>query len=198
MQLDRKKPFGKITGETFVPPGADRPAMYEQEGKFFDNHMMLIGTGGTQAEIPADDADDGQTVEDDDLPTMTVAELISQANTMSWPAFKKKAQQTLGPSCPPTKIAIVEALKGAQQEFDTRAQKRAKDRGVTPPPVSSSSVDLGAWARGQREYLWGDIKKAIKAEFGRNVSERDDAVEFLIAQHVIAAGEARRDVIRGA
>jgi hypothetical protein len=57
-------------------------------------------------------------------------------------------------------------------------------------------VDLLAWARGQKEYLWGEVRKAIKAEFGRNVSERDDAVEFLIAQGKITANEARRDVLR--
>lgn len=199
MKLNRMKAFGKITGETFIPDGADRPAFYEQDGRFFDAHGVLIetetaATAGTgEAETAADD---GAEVGADEMPTMTVLELLRTADTMSWRVFRSMAQKALGPDCPGTKAAIIEKLQEVQQEFDARAARKAKERGQPAPVAKSTGVDLGAWARGQREYLWGDVRKAVKAEFGRNVNERDDAVEFLIAQGVITAGEARRDVIR--
>lgn len=192
MNLNRMKSFGKIAGDLFVPEGGDRPAHYEQDGKFFDAHGRLIEPGVKASIVPSEDVDDGG-----DVPKLSVAELIRQAETLHWRKFRTAAQQVLGPTCPGTKAAIIEGLHAVQKEFDARAAKRARESGK-PVPASTTGVDLAAWARGQREYLWGEVRKAIKGEFGRNVAERDDAVEFLIGQGVVTAGEARRDVLREA
>ena len=196
--LNKAKAFGKIAGDLFIPDGADRPANYEQDGKFFDAHGRLIEAGVPVSIVPTEDLDDGVAVEEDDLPMMTVADLLQQADTMRWPVFRKMAQKALGPECPPTKAAIMDHLQKVQQEFDSRAAKRAAERRQPPPTSSNSTIDLAAWGRGQKEYLWAEVRKAIKSEFGRNVGERDDAVEFLISQQVITTAEARRDVIRQA
>ncbi len=193
MLLNRMKPFGKIAGDTFIPEGGDRPAHYEQDGKFFDAHGRLIepGVSGAAPAVEEDDEPIG------DLPNMTVAELIKQADHMPWRQFKAAAQGMLGEGAPGTKATLIEALQAVQKEFDARAAKKAKERGQ-PAPKPTTGVDLSAWALGQREYLWNEVRKAIKAEYGRNVAERDDAVEFLISQGVVTASQARRDVLREA
>lgn len=198
-QLDRSRSYGKISGETFIPDGCDRPAKYEQDGKLFDAHFRLIEPGVTVSIVPTED-DGGEQ----DVPaSLTVADLLRQADSMHWRTFKKAAMAVLGPECPSAKAQVIEALQAAQQEFDARAGRRktvqigaAKVTTERPSGLSPSGIDLAAWGRGQQEYLWGDVRKAIKAEFGRNVTERDDAVEFLVEQGKITAAEARQDVIR--
>lgn len=185
--LNKARPFGKIAGEAFIPDGCDRPAHYEQGGRFFDAHGKLLAS--SDAVDIDDDEDDGS-----DPSVMTVAELLYQADRMDWRAFKKAARDTLGEDCPGTKALIIDALKAAQKQFDTRAAKKAKERGQTSPQ-QSSGIDLVAWARGQKEYLWGDVRKEIRLQFHANVSERVDAVELLIKEGKITASEARQDVL---
>lgn len=191
MKLDRSKPFGKIAGDQFIPDGCDRPAAFEQGGKFFDAHGRLIEPGVAVSIVP--DEDDA-VVEGDQV--MTVAEILLQAQAMPIRKLRAEASRALGPECPNTKAQIIEKLREVQQAFDSRHAKR-RGQAQAAAPVSGAGVDLAAWARGQKEYLWGDVRKEIKGRFGRNVSERDDAVEFLITQEVITAGEARQDVLRG-
>jgi hypothetical protein len=202
MKLNRSRPFGKIAGDVFIPDGCDRPALYEQDGRFFDAHDRLIVVGETASIVPSSDDDE---VDGEAAPTMTVADLLRQADTMHWRTFKVAAGKVLGAECPATKATIIEALQAVQKEFDARAARRGKDRGTVAAPgrqpqsgLAASGVDLAAWGRGQRDYLWGEVRKAMKTEFGRAVTERDDAVDFLIQQGVITAGEARQDVIREA
>ncbi len=190
MRLDRSRPYGKIAGEMFVPDGCDRPAAYEQSGQFFDAHDRLIEPGKTASIVPT---------EDDDLPD-NVADLLRAADTLHHNAFKKAAKVVLGASCPSGKAAIVEALKAAQAELEARSAKRAKERAAAAAPpaaTAATAVDLSGWARGQKEYLWADVRRAIKLAYSRDVSERVDAVEFLIAHGALSAAEARQDVLGG-
>lgn len=203
MKLDRTKPFGKISGDLFVPDGCDRAARYEQGGKFFDVHDRLIEPGVKVSIVPTED--DGPAEDDAAGAGMSVAELLRQADSMHWRSLKKAAAVVLGPECPASKMQIIEALQAAQRGFDERAGRRktvhvAGEQITTERPsgLSKTGVDLAAWGRGQKEYLWGEVRKAIKTEFGRNVSERDDAVEFLIGEGILTSEEAREDVIREA
>lgn len=211
MRLDRTRPFGKIAGEIFIPEGCDRAALYEQDGRMFDAHDRLIEPGVTLAADPGKPKGTDVTVPPSGVTeVVTVADLLRQADSMHWRTFKKAAEGVLGATCPAGKAQIIEALRAAQREFDARAERKAASRpeiadhddevgGVAPPvQQASSGVDLSRWARGQQEYLWGDVRKAIKARYGRNVTERDDAVEFLVDQGLINAAEARQDVIRDA
>jgi hypothetical protein len=69
-----------------------------------------------------------------------------------------------------------------------------------------AGVDLAGWARGEKEYRFSDVQKAIddyilgeiyKIVDARFVSVkgRRDAVQFLIDEGIIDAGEARDDVM---
>lgn len=195
MKLDRSKPFGKIAGDMFIPDGCDRPAHYEQAGMFFDAHDRVIEPGKSASIVPTEDDDDDVV----DAPEMTVAQLLQQADMLHWRKFKAHAAKVLGAECPASKSAIIEKLHEVQKEFDARLAQKKK---AAPAPVvvaatvAGKGVDLAAWARGQKEYLFGDIRKAIKAQYGRNVQERDDAVEFLVEQGVVYAEHARQDVLR--
>lgn len=196
MKLDRSKPFGKIAGDMFIPDGCDRPAHYEQGGMFFDAHDRVIEAGKAVSIVPTEDDDDAG---DTDAPEMTVAQLLQQADMLHWRKFKAHAAKVLGDECPASKAAIIEKLHEVQKTFDARlAQKKkaAPAQVVAPVATGNKGVDLAAWARGQKEYLFGDIRKAIKTQYGRNVQERDDAVEFLVEQGVVYAEHARKDVIR--
>lgn len=205
-KLNRVKPFGKISGETFIPDGCDRPAHYEQDGLFFDAHDRAIVAGQAVAAVDAG-ADDGTAIPAD----MTVAQLLLESELMPWRKFVRYAQHVLGPECPQAKMAIIEKLHEVQREFDARAAARkggrprkaaAQDaqsaKAAVKESAPASGVDLAAWARGQREYLWGDVRKAIRATYSRSVQERHDAVEMLITEGVITADEARKDVFSAA
>jgi hypothetical protein len=69
-----------------------------------------------------------------------------------------------------------------------------------PGPRTPPNVDLAAWARGEKEYIFGEVKRAINwylhslnAPFV-DFEERREAVEFLIAEGFIEPAEARKDV----
>lgn len=204
LKLNKSRSFGKISGEIFIPDGCDRPAHYEQDGKFFDAHEREIVAGETIKDYDAD-RDDGAAIPAD----LTVAGLLRESELLPWRKFQRYAQHVLGDECPATKMAIIEKLHEVQREFDARAVARkggrprknaapqAPDDQGKKASAPSTGVDLAAWGRGQREYLWGEVRKAIKTTYGRNTQERDDAVEFLVTEGIITAAEARKDVLRG-
>ena len=50
-------------------------------------------------------------------------------------------------------------------------------------------VNLETWARGEGEWPWLEITQAIARRFSRRVSNKRDALELLIAEHVIAPAD---------
>ena len=87
------------------------------------------------------------------------------------------------------------------EPLDTALQASAP-RGAVP----ATGVDLAAWGRGERDYIFAEVQKAIddyvlgeiyKIVDARFVSVkgRRDAVRFLVAEGIIAADEARDDVM---
>jgi hypothetical protein len=72
-------------------------------------------------------------------------------------------------------------------------------------PKDSTAVDLAAWGRGEREYLWAEVQKAIddyamaeiekiiQARFA-GITDRAAAVDLLVEEGIIEPGQARRDV----
>jgi hypothetical protein len=192
MRLDRSREFGRIAGEIYIPDGCDRPAAFEQDGKLFDVHDRLIEPGVPASIVPSDDGDDGGAPDID----MTVAEILRQADGMQLRKFKGYASKILGADCPATKAAMIEALEARQKDIDASLARRAKNN--TTVHIANSGVDLVAWAMGNKEYLFGDVRKAIRQTYGKNVTERDDAVEFLVERGLVYADHARKDVIREA
>lgn len=204
-RLDKAKPFGKI-----VPPlevrGCDRPAVYEQDNKLFDTHGFECGPDDAPAVVEAvaePEVEDDTTTE----PAMSIDALLRDGPSMPYGKLLKHAKVVLGPQCPGGKQPIMDALTAAKVAFDERLAKRRTAKAAAPAPapvpeaavpvaqaVSANGVDLGAWGRGQKDYLFGEVQKAIRTTYGRQVNERRDAVEFLIDEKVVTAQQARQDV----
>lgn len=167
----------------------DRPAYYEQGGAFFDAHDREIVPGQPLAADVDDEPE--QDAEVDEL--LSPADLVAKVDSMPWAKWAAEAKRVLGPGAPRGKPALLEALKEAIQKHAERKSKRAPAV-AAPAPVGKGDVDLAAWARGQQEYLSGDVFKALKQKHSVNITERRDAVDFLITEGVIKASEARADV----
>lgn len=135
---------------------------------------------------------------------LTAQDLINNPN-LPWMTFRRAAMRILGPSCPASKTAILSELQKAVNDVDAYASeqrtaaatKKIRQPKGDPGPVKvkgGREVDLAAWARGQKDYLWGDVQKAIRQQFHRQVTARRDALETLIEEHVIPADQARKDI----
>jgi hypothetical protein len=73
------------------------------------------------------------------------------------------------------------------------------------PIKSKVAVDLAAWGRGERDYIFDEVRLAIDERIIREIERivdsrfvslqtRRDAVEWLIKEGVIEAAQARADV----
>lgn len=185
--MDKNRSYGKIA-PPLMEDGLDRPAHYEQDGHLYDAHGRRIIPGqpsDKSQEVSTDDGDHGEA--------LTPATLIAQADTLPWAQFKAEARRVLGPDCPGGKAAIVAALKSAIIKFEEHREKKS-DASAPADNAGAVGVDLASWARGRREYLFQDIQKELRTRYHKQVSERLDAVDFLIQEGVITAAEARQDV----
>lgn len=198
MRLDRSKAYGKIT-PPLLEPEFDRPAYFEQNGKLFDAHERLIEPGQPLEEPEQDDGigDDGLT----DVPdVMPATQLLADADVMPWARFRAQAKAILGDTCPADKNSIKAALREAIAKVQERQGKRSgpqKSAGLTWDGITGKAgngVNLVAWGQGQTEYLFGEVQKAIRTTYHKQIAERRDAVDFLIEQGVITAANARTDV----
>lgn len=199
MKLDRSKAFGKIS-PAYQEGDMDRPAYFEQDGKFYDAHDRLIEPGKPLAPPPPLSATPTGATEDDTA--MSATRLLAEADTMPWPKFRAAAKKVLGETCPSDKEGIKAALTAGIAAVQEREAKRAPAaNGLTwdsltggKEAAAAGGVDLGAWAAGQREYLFGEIQKTIRKTYNKQVTERRDAVSFLVEQGVLTAAQARTDV----
>ncbi len=214
-KLNQSRPFGRIT-PPYPVPGTGRLAAYEQDGRFYDTHGALISTEPPRAAPapaaavvapPVTEAAPAavEAVTADTAPVappvappapeaqIGPAELLAGASSMGWAKFRGEAQRILGAACPPSKSGIVAALEAMVSGNTTVAQPPSTGP-VNPDSPVIDGVDLAAWARGQKDYLFGDIQKALRKGYAKVVSERRDAVDFLVDEKVIAAAEARQDV----
>lgn len=218
-KLDRSRDFGTVS-PPWQPDNCDRPAHYEQEGRLYDAHDRLIEPGKPAPAGPATAkaiAAEAVQAEDEEV-GLSPAQLVAQADTLPYGAFRKQAKVILGETCPSGKVAILAALNAAIEAYNARVAAR---RGPSPAPTPTKSagmtwggltgeepapsaaplkpgeIDLAAWARGQREYLFAEVRKGIRTKFNKQITgeyERRDAVEFLVEMKVISAAEARKDV----
>lgn len=227
LRLDRSRPFGEITPPWSGDNGElPRPAAYEQDGRLFDAHDQEIVLGArkpkralpsapvaepAEEEAPLTHAVGGNAGEQE----MSPPELLARADTIAYARLVKEAKRILGPDCPKGKEAIKLALQEAIAGYEQRRARRQEmawggmtgqqePQGLAPTPAVEaaksgilSKAQLGMWARGREQYLFGDVTKAIRAHFGRQISSADgrrDAIDFLIEEKLITAAEARKDV----
>jgi hypothetical protein len=202
--LDRTRDFGRIS-PPWTPDGCDRPAHYEQAGLLFDNYDRQVEPGVAAPPIEATEE------EHDPDEQMTPSQLIQGKDILPWALFLREAKRILGKTCPPGKEAIVQALQKALAGYQDRQARRGTPRKRaaapgTPPEVqdaapgavatpSAGAIDLAAWGRGQKNYLWAEVQKAIRTAHSKQVTEKRDAVDFLIELQIISAAEARKDAV---
>lgn len=239
LQLDKSRSHGTVHPPR-AEPNCDREVHYEQDGAMFDQFGRQVVPGRRleshpnpisqaaahrereQGPVSYDDGLSEQTIvrePGDANAPMTVGTLLELSATMPWSGFLKQAKQVLGPECPTSKEAIVDALHAAVKKHAERATKKPSGKtdpartivmaaesgkfqskpGVPSAPLAAQKgkVDLAAWARGQKEYLWPDVQKAIRIEHNRMISgpeARKDAVDFIVDAGLVPIAEARRDV----
>ena len=66
---------------------------------------------------------------------------------------------------------------------DADADDNGGDRDEAVP------VNLETWARGEVEWPWLEISQAIAKRFSKRISNKRDALELLIAEHVVSPSD---------
>ena len=66
------------------------------------------------------------------------------------------------------------------------AEAKAED---VPVEADASAIDLVAWAKGQRKYVFGQVRKAFKDQFSVDVADKKTGLEFLQDEGKIAEDE---------
>lgn len=177
-KLDRTRAFGKISPPMEVA-GYELSAHYEQDGGLFDAHDC-------ECVMP------GAAPQPEPVPVSEPVHVLAHETARGGDAVE---------AAPPADAADPAPVNPRK----ARAQKRALEQAQTaaPPPVPAppppangivDGVDLAAWGRGQKDYLFGEIRKAVRKGYHAQLTERRDVIDLLIAQRVIAAAEARKDV----
>ena len=74
-----------------------------------------------------------------------------------------------------------------EKEVDEAMQEaKAEDATVEADP---KAIDLIAWAKGQKKYVWFQVVKAFADQFSVNVSDKRNALEWLADEGKIAEDE---------
>jgi len=184
-KLDENKPYGRVT-PPYHAANFDRPAHYEQDGCMFDGSGLEIIPGKPLERTVAVEVKAEDQVPSGDL---TPLELLEQVDSLKWPKFRAQAKRILGEVCPPNKEGMVSALKDAVEKFTARTAKRVA---TAAPQPANGKLDLAAWGRGQTEYLFGEVRKAIRDKYHVSVTETRDAVDILIENGVVSLENARK------
>jgi hypothetical protein len=258
-KLDRTQSFGTFKGQPFIPPGGDKIACYEQDGRHFDVNDREILPKGEKAAAENARRQQEETrkavdvaVEAAELQVAQAAaetleaanRLIEAADKMALSLLKSLARLILGPHCPAKKAEIVAALKAlvasheaaapmedgedvdakpvradrtvpaaakapkvnghkgvslqsmidAKPEAPPRAAPAAKPQPAKAAPPPAPQVNLTAWARGEAEYPFHDIRRSIEEFLGVAVTDMPAALEALIDKGVVAFKDARKDL----
>lgn len=166
--LDQARPFGRVSPPLEVE-GCELPAHYEQDGMLFDAHGHPCRKEDAKKPAPAVVA----KVEAEPVVEPVVVDAVEPPVEAS-PRKKRAAARAAANGKAPSPEPIPAA----------------------PPPANGvvNGIDLAAWGRGQQEYLFAEVRKAVKKGYGAALDERRAVVDFLIEQRVITAAQARKDV----
>lgn len=193
-----QKPYGK-----FCPPW--RGVAFEQNGRYYTaEHRevdqdgrpladVIVVENGKEPDYGLPEADKPKNGNHDIGPVIPIADLLAATN-MPFMAFKKAARGHLGDATPALKADIITALKAKE----AASQPPPKNEAPAPSQASKETVapngvDIVAWAdkRIGKNYLMGDVYKAIKQLHNKVVSNERDAINFLIDEGVVEAQYAR-------
>lgn len=89
-------------------------------------------------------------------------------------------------------MALAERM---QKRANAAAQKRGGEEGSGEGEKDADDdiVNLDAWLRGERRYLWPHVTNRIAAIYKKRVNSIRDAVEFLVEQRLVPAHEVGRE-----
>ncbi len=197
-KLNRNKPFGKIT-PPYDMPDLDRAAHYEQDGMFFDGHDREIVPGQPLQLVQEPKVEPAEVAVVDTEVTSAAELLLKRSENMSVVELRKEAKIVLGDDAPKKAADIIEALQlavAAQSSLGETPEPSQTSEGLTWSGLAGGDdgIDLLAWGRGQKEYLWSEVQQEIRKEHHKQVSERRDAVDFLIEMGLLKSAEARTDI----
>jgi hypothetical protein len=65
---------------------------------------------------------------------------------------------------------------------------------VTDEDITTTDVDLAAWAKGEVDYITAEVLEAIDSRFARVVTTRREALGLLLQERVATEAEATPDV----
>lgn len=165
--LDQARPFGRVSPPLEVD-GCELPAHYEQDGVLFDAHGHPCRKEDAAKPAPV---------------VVTTVETAPVVETV-----------VIAPVEPPVDESP-RKKRAAARAANAKAPS-PEPIPAAPPPANGivNGIDLAAWGRGQQEYLFAEVRKAVKKGYGAALDERRAVVDFLIEQRVITAAQARTDV----
>lgn len=166
LRLERSKPHS-VCFPPYAPEGLapEKAAHFEQGGFYFDHHGDLV----THEEL---------------LPAKAQSRLKAMVARKDADAQAQKARRAALAKKGLTEADLEEIL-GAKDAADPGAES-SKEEGP-----ASNKLDVIAWGMGRAKYPWFDVKKAFLSEFGKDVTNADDAVLFLVEQGKITEDSAR-------
>jgi len=200
MPLNRNRPFGIISpgyhGASFEQVGSDGVTRYyTSQGHEIDikNHRLVESP--RSANRPA---------KREKTMAEKARDLLEEKDKPPFTKFALKAAALMGGDNPPsTKAEIVAALTELAREPKLVAPAAEPVKTPDPvPPVASETpdpdpvtdanetIDLRAWGRGEVQYVFADVAKAIRTAYSRDVTTRADALDALIDAGILRDGEA--------
>lgn len=57
--------------------------------------------------------------------------------------------------------------------------------------ADASAIDLVAWAKGQKKYVFGQVRKAFKDQFAVDVPDKKTGIEFLVDEGKISDDDVK-------
>lgn len=196
-------PVTKDTEPDVPPTPATPPAVtvIVEGGGTEEGAASASGGGSDPLDHDRDGEKGGSVPASPDADQLSAMDLLENPK-IPWATFRKAAMRILGDNCPASKQAIIKELEAAVKGFEehqarrrtTAAQAKAQADKPADPADNSGSIDLAAWGRGQRNYLWTEVQREIRTKYSKQVTERRDAVDFLIEEGLITAESARKDV----
>ncbi len=82
--------------------------------------------------------------------------------------------------------AFAKALVDAgENEADVAEVMKAAEAAGAEVVADPNAIDLIAWAKGQRKYVFGQIRKAFSEQHSKVISDKRDALEWLVDNGLI-------------
>lgn len=103
----------------------------------------------------------------------------------------KKLNAAQKPVPEPVRTATVSDPADDDEDDDGDGDKSSETGQITP-----GDVNLEAWLRGEANYVWFSIPAAIRQRFSKNVSNKTDAVTYLVEEEKIVSPDQLAEALQ--